>query len=168
LTFLSWSSLIEYSDIHFDCLSFNSDTSWSHDLCFDKLISDCLRILYTSIIMYISLLIQSILEFFLHNQSIFNMTSYLIELRTSNVNFCESFNIMTLMWTCSVIHSDSSLTIYICIGFDAYHSVNSSILLLVAKYSCQLLLSLSLLKEVYFIQPEHQLISMIIAVLLRH
>jgi len=32
-------------------------------------------------------------------------------------------------------------------------------LLLVAKYSCQLLLSLPLLEEVYFVQPEHQLIS---------
>jgi len=30
---------------------------------------------------------------------------------------------------------------------------------LVAKYSCQLLLSLSLLKEVYSVQPEYQLIS---------
>jgi len=47
--------------------------------------------------MYNSLLIQLILEFFLRNQSISSMTSYLIELRTSNVNFCESSNIMTLM-----------------------------------------------------------------------
>jgi len=30
---------------------------------------------------------------------------------------------------------------------------------LIAKYSCQLLLSLSLLEEVYFAQSEHQLIS---------
>jgi hypothetical protein len=64
------------------------------------------------------------------------MTSYLIELRTSNVNSCESSSIMALMWTWSVIHSDSSLIIYICIGFSAHCSVSSSILMLAAKYSC--------------------------------
>jgi len=50
-----------------------------------------------SAVAYNSLLIQSILEFFSRNQGIPSMASYLIELRTSNVNSCESSSIMALM-----------------------------------------------------------------------
>ncbi len=109
--------------------------------------------------MYSSLLIQSILEFFSCNQDISSMTSYLIELRTSNVNFCESSSIMTSIWTWSAIHSDSLLIIYICIGFSACWALVLAFLSLIAKYSCWLLLSLPLLEEVYLIQLEHQPIS---------
>jgi hypothetical protein len=82
------------------------------------------------------------------------MTSYLIELRTSNINSCESSSIMALMWTWSVIHSDSLLIIYICIGLALTAVLVLAFLSLAAKYSCWLLLSLPLLEEVYSVQPE--------------
>ncbi len=71
-----------------------------------------------------SLLIQSILRFFLHNQSIFSMMSYLIDLRTLNVNFCKLSYIITSVWAFSVTHLNSSLIMYTYIDFDTHHNVN--------------------------------------------
>ncbi len=45
--------------------------------------------------MYSSFLIQLILRFFSRKQSIPSIVSYLIDLKTSNINFCKFFSIIT-------------------------------------------------------------------------